>query len=479
MFFLSKHRHRFRIANSIFTNSTGILFSRITGFVRDFATASILGANIYSDIFFVAFKLPNLFRNIFAEGAFTQAFLPSLTAAKYKGAFCKEIFIKLFGAILLLSLFVTFFSELITKAVAWGFDEETCKIAAPFVALNFWYLDIFFLAVFLMALLHYRKHFAVPAFSAALLNISMIIALFLARDQGEKEIVWYLSCAVIAGGIAQVLAHIAALKKKRITPMLVGGFRKKRDNKTDCDRFYKAFIPATFGASGNHIASFIDTILASFLAVGSISYLYYANRVFQLPLALFAIAVSMAVFPTIAKAIKRGDESGAIALLGGQFRVLTLLLALSAIGGILLSDGIIWLLFERQAFARTDTIETAHALVAYMVGLIPFGLSRLLSLWLYANHRQVEAAKNTAIALGANALFSLALISPLGVVGLALSGSLSGVILLALNIRSFGWQRVFCMIRASYLLFLLGAMILAAAAIEAFKFFINYRGFFG
>jgi putative peptidoglycan lipid II flippase len=449
--------------------------SRAAGFARDLLTASILGANIYSDIFFVAFKLPNMFRQIFAEGAFTQAFLPSFTHARYKGAFCREIFVKMFGVVALISLFVTFSSELVTTAIAWGFDEAAIRVAAPFVALNFWYLDFIFVSIFLMSLLHYRKHFAAPAFSTALLNLAMIAALLLARDQDDRTIVFYLSWGVIAGGFLQVFTHLLAARGKRIFPMLIGGFRKKRDSAEDVKRFYKGFFPAIFGASGAQAAAFIDTLLATFLTAGSISYLYYANRIFQLPLAIFAIAVSMAIFPAIAKAIKRGDEAGALKILTAQFWVLLALLSFSALGGIMLSDGIIWLLFERGAFVRADTEATATALLMYLLGLVPYGLSRIFSLWLYSKNQQGVAAKNTAIALFCNVLFSLALIAPLGTAGLALSGSLAGVIMCALNMRSFGVLKVFAMIRVSYLALLAAALIAEAALIEIFKYFVNYR----
>lgn len=466
------------LKKAIFTNSAGILTSRITGFIRDFTTASILGANVYSDIFFVAFKLPNLLRNIFAEGAFTQAFLPSFTAARYKGRFSYEVFLSLFGVVLLLSFLATFFSETITMLMAFGFDEETRKMAAPYVALNFWYLDLVFLFTFLMALLHYRKHFATSAFSTALLNIAMIFALIIAKDEAPATIVWFLSFGVIIGGVLQLLVHIAALRGKRLIPMLIGGVRKKRDVSADTKRFKKAFVPAVFGASSAHISAFIDTLLASFLAAGSISYLYYANRIFQLPLALFAIAASMALFPVIARAIKRGDKSEAINLLEKNFYLLLFLLAGSTVGAVMLSEGIVWLLFERGAFTAADRVVTASVLTFYMIGLLPFGLSKIFSLWLYSHHQQGLAAKNTAIALGFNAVLSLAFIAPFGVVGLALSGSLTGFILLALNIRSFGWQQFWGMIRAKYLLLLLAFLAVEIALIELFKYLVNYKGFF-
>ncbi|MEJ2373446.1 MAG: lipid II flippase MurJ, partial [Sulfurimonas sp.] len=129
---------------AIFTNSFGILFSRILGFVRDLLTASTLGASIYSDIFFIAFKLPNLFRRIFAEGAFTQVFIPAFARAKKKALFSANIFLIFLSIILIITLLVNLVPELFTKAIAVGFSSQTIDIAAPYVAINFWYLPLIF-----------------------------------------------------------------------------------------------------------------------------------------------------------------------------------------------------------------------------------------------------------------------------------------------------------------------------------------------
>lgn len=216
------------LIKSIFTNSSGILFSRILGFIRDLLTASILGANIYSDIFFVAFKLPNLFRRIFAEGAFTQAFIPAYAKAKHKIRFSSIIFLQLIGFLLILSLFVTLFSELITKAIALGFDEKTVKLAAPLVAINFYYLPLIFIVTFMAALLQYKNHFATTAFSTALLNLALIAALLVSKDLDKYQITYYLSYGVLIGGFLQVIAHIIAIKKKNLLKIFTFDRKKKR-----------------------------------------------------------------------------------------------------------------------------------------------------------------------------------------------------------------------------------------------------------
>ncbi len=429
----------------IFTNSVGILVSRILGFIRDLLTASILGANIYSDIFFVAFKLPNLFRRIFAEGAFTQVFIPAYASSNHKIRFSSVIFLQFLAFILVLSLIVTLFASLITKAIALGFDEATITLASPLVAICFYYLPLVFIVTFLAALLQYKHHFATTAFSTSLLNISMITALLLSASLEKYEIVFYLSWSVVIGGVLQVIVHLIAIKKLNIKFLV---FRLRRDGaRVKKSKFYKQFYPAVFGSSAAHIAAFLDTWLASFLISGSISYLYYANRVFQLPLALFAIATSVALFPTIAKAIKKNDELKALKILQKTFYILFGLLFTASLIGIVLNEFIVELLFERGAFTQTDTQNTAMILVMYLIGLIPFGIAKIFSLWLYAHEKQGKAAKIAAISLAWNIVLSLAFIVPYEAMGLALASSLSGFILLHLTLKEFGYDKFFRIIK--------------------------------
>ena len=428
----------------IFTNSAGILVSRILGFLRDLLTASILGANIYSDIFFVAFKLPNLFRRIFAEGAFTQVFIPAYAKSNHKLSFSSVIFLQFLAFILILSVIVTLFASLITKVIAIGFDESTVDLAAPLVAICFYYLPLIFVVTFLAALLQYKHHFATTAFSTALLNIALIIALLLSQNFDKHTIVYYLSWGVVAGGVLQVIVHLYAIKRLQIKFFTTNFKKKKRDIKQS--KFYKQFYPAVFGSSAAHIAAFLDTWLASFLVSGSISYLYYANRVFQLPLALFAIATSVALFPTIAKAIKNKDEQKALTYMRKATLILFALLGVATLIGIVFDNFIVWLLFERGAFTSSDTTQTALVLTMYLIGLLPFGLAKIFSLWLYAHERQGLAAKITMKSLGWNIIFSLILIIPYGIVGLALASSLSGFILLHLTLKEFGYNRFLLLI---------------------------------
>lgn len=462
---------------AIFTNSFGILFSRILGFIRDLLTASILGANLYSDIFFIAFKLPNLFRRIFAEGAFTQSFLPAFTRSKHKAVFSVHIFALFFSIVMLMTITVTLFPAVAAKLIALGFDAQTVQMAAPYVAINFYYLPLIFTVTFLSTFLQYKNHFATTAFATGLLNIALIIALLLAKNKGSETVVLYLSYGVVLGGLAQLLVHLAAIRRLHLHRLLAGGVRyygrKAKTITTETRRFTREFFPAVWGNSTAQFAAFLDTWLASFLSAGVISYLYYANRVFQLPLALFAIATSVALFPNVSRHLKHGDEAKARAMLAKAFWFLLYLLGFSTIGGIVLAPEITRLLFERGAFDAADTLHTALILRMYLIGLVFFGLNKLFSLWLYAQRRQAEAAKIATWSLATNIVFSLALISPLGGAGLALSTSISGAVAFIATLRAVGKTHVFAIIRPRKGFQWMLASVLFTFAVIAFKELIH------
>jgi putative peptidoglycan lipid II flippase len=456
---------------SIFTNSGGILLSRIFCFVRDLMMASILGANLYSDIFFVAFKLPNLFRRIFGEGAFAQSFLPSFIASRYKSIFAARILLTFLGIILLLSILVGIFAEPVTRLIAPGFSPEATLHAARFVAIQFWYLPLIFLVTFLGALLQWKEHFATTAFATVLLNVAIIGGLLLSQGMSKERILLVLSYSVLVGGALQVIAHLIMARRFRLLRMLAIGFASlgthSRKVAQDTRRFYQSFFPAIWGNSTAQVMAFLDTWLASFLVSGSISYLYYANRIFQLPLALFAIALSTALFPSVAKLIRHKDEAGALREMKRGFWILLFLLSLATAGGIIFSTEIIWLLFERGAFGRADTLQTAHVLQMYMIGLLPFGLGKLFSLWLYSRHEQMRAAKIATWSLAGYAATAFALFQPLGAMGLALASTVSGFVSFTLLVRAFGIEKFLALLESRRLILWLITLALASAAMWA------------
>jgi putative peptidoglycan lipid II flippase len=411
---------------------------------------SVLGANVWSDVFFMAFKFPNLFRRIFAEGSFTQSFMPSYIASRQKSVFAVAIFIRFMAFIVAFSFVVTLFPEFFTKLLAWDWGGDLISKTAPLTTINFWYLDLIFIVTFLGTLLQHKEHFFTTAFSTVWLNFAMITALVLFAHSDPKTIVYALSFSILIGGLFQVLTHLYTIRQQGLMKLLIGGwkYRKTKDVKEEESKFSALFFPSVLGNSTAQIASFIDTSLASFLAAGSVSYLFYANRIFQLPFAIIALAITTALFPTIAKAIKNENHTLAYQNLHKSFWLLSALLGVSVLGGMLLSEPIIWLLFERGHFTITDTHNTANVLMMYMIGLIPFGLAKLFSLYLYAMHKHIKAAKIAAASLIINVIFSLLLMNSMGAAGLALAGSIGGAVQLILTAREIGWGIVFDILKS-------------------------------
>ncbi|MEO1954124.1 MAG: murein biosynthesis integral membrane protein MurJ, partial [Campylobacterales bacterium] len=341
----------------------------------------------------------------------------------------------------------------------------------------FWYLPLIFSVTFLSTLLQYKHHFTTTAFSTALLNISLISALLLAQNKTDEEIVYYLSFGVVVGGILQLISHIVAIKKLGLCKTLYGGFKylKIKSNliKEDTKKFKKQFFPAMWGNSTAQISAFLDTFLASFLVTGSISYLYYANRIFQLPLALFAIATSVALFPKVARYLKNSDETKAKLYLAKAFWFLLFLLGASSIGGAILSQEITWLLFQRGAFTYEDTLNTSLILKMYLIGLIPYGLSKLFLLWLYAKEMQMVAAKIATYSLVTYLIFALTLISPFGVAGIAFASTMSGFVSFAFVIKNFGIDNFKDILKDKKSIYFIISMIVFVFILFAFKNIID------
>ena len=442
---------------SFFTNSFGILLSRIAGFVRNLLMASILGQSIYSDMFLVAFKLPNLFRRIFGEGAFLQSFLPSFVASRNKGVFAISILRRFLLFITAASVIVAIFPAFFTKLLVVGWSEAQVAEAAPMMAITFWYLALVFIVTFLGSLLQYKEHFATTAFSTVLLNFAMIGALLLYRHDDPKQVAIALSVSVVIGGLMQVGLHLWSISRYKLMPLLAGGwkYRKAKDVAGENKKFNTLFIPAIWGNSTPQINAFLDTWLASFLVAGSISSLFYANQVFQLPLAIIAIAASTALFPSVSKALAHGREEEAYLNLAKAFWLMLAALGVAAIVGIAFSEPITWLLFERGKFTAGDTAKTSFVLAMYLTGLIPFGLSKLLSMYLYASHRQMKAAKISTISLIFNVIASLSLMKPMGAAGLALAGSIGGWVLFVLTLREVGFSYITKPLFSKHILLLL------------------------
>ena len=401
------------------------LVSRFTGFMRDIMLAAIIGAGPVADAFFVAFRLPNHFRAIFAEGAFNSAFIPAYARVRTEqGARAAEQFgdriftLLLVSQIVLLALALVFTPQAI-EVLAPGFSREPQQftLAVSLTRITFPYLLLITLVTLWSGILNALHRFAAAAAAPILLNVTMMATLALAY--------WFPSAGYAAAWGVLISGVLQAL--------LVGGdtffsgamtsFRALRWNK-DVRRFFKALLPATFGSAGTQLALFADTIIASFLSAGAISALYYADRIDQLPIGVIGIAVGTVLVPEITHRLAAGDEAGAQATQNRAIEF-ALLLALPCVVAFLVVPGLIMrALFMRGAFTAADAHAAALTLMAYTIGLIPFILIRSVVAPFLARGDTATPVKAALIGTGVNIVCKLALMVPLAQVGLALATSI-------------------------------------------------------
>ena len=401
------------------------LVSRFTGFMRDIMLAAIIGAGPVADAFFVAFRLPNHFRAIFAEGAFNSAFIPAYARVRTEqGARAAEQFgdriftLLLVSQIVLLALALVFTPQAI-EVLAPGFSREPQQftLAVSLTRITFPYLLLITLVTLWSGVLNALHRFAAAAAAPILLNVTMMATLALAY--------WFPSAGYAAAWGVLISGVLQAL--------LVGGdtffsgamtsFRALRWNK-DVRRFFKALLPATFGSAGTQLALFADTIIASFLSAGAISALYYADRIDQLPIGVIGIAVGTVLVPEITHRLAAGDEAGAQATQNRAIEF-ALLLALPCVVAFLVVPGLIMrALFMRGAFTAADAHAAALTLMAYTIGLIPFILIRSVVAPFLARGDTATPVKAALIGTGVYIVCKLALMVPLAQVGLALATSI-------------------------------------------------------
>jgi putative peptidoglycan lipid II flippase len=409
------------------------LLSRLTGFARDIVLAYVLGAGPVADAFFVALRLPNHFRSIFAEGAFNAAFVPAYARIRQqKGneavrAFGDRIFTLMAATQLVLLALALVFMPFVVEALAPGFvnDPGRFTLAVEFTRITFPYLMLMTLVTIYSGILNARERFAAAAAAPILLNLAMI---------GTLAFAWLFPSAGHAAACGVLVAGILEFALVAVDAGLAGATARFRMPRWDEDikRFFKALGPAVVGSSGVQLALLADTIIASFLAQGALSALYYADRLNQLPIGVIGIAAGTVVLPEMARRIAAGDETGA---LNAQNRAieLTLLLSVPCVAAFLLvPDLIMRALFARGAFTAGDAAAAGMTLAAYTVGLLPFVLIRSVTATFLARGDTWTPVKATLAAAVVNIGFKVALMGPLAQVGLALATAIGAWINFAL-----------------------------------------------
>ena len=406
----------------IFTVGGYTLLSRLTGFARDIMLAAILGAGPVADAFFVALRLPNHFRAIFAEGAFNAAFVPAYAHVHGRGGavsarlFANRIFTLLFGSQIVLLAAAWLFMPQAMRILAPGFtdDAEQRRLAIELTRITFPYLTLITLVTLYGGMLNVVNRFASAAAAPILLNISMMATLALAAlfPSAGHAAGW----GVLISGVLQYCLLAGDLSRH-------GGLPRFAPLKLDDDvrAFFRALGPATLGSMGTQVALFADTIIATFLPAGALSALYYADRLNQLPIGVIGIAIGTVLLPEMSRRIAAGDHSGAMASQRRAFEF-TLLFAMPFVAAFLtVPDVIMRAMFARGAFTTADAAAAGATLAAYAVGLVPFVLIRSAVAAFYARKDTATPVKAALAGIAVNVGLKIILVASLAQVGLALA----------------------------------------------------------
>ena len=424
-----------KIAKAATTIGMGTLLSRILGFFRDMVIANFFGAGMAADAFFVAFRIPNLWRRLVGEGSLTISFIPIYTEyltqrSEEETRKVTHIAFTIGGVILLiLTVLGVLFSPILIRIIAPGWFAEYPEKFQLTVTLNqiiFPYLFFMGLFALCMGILNSQRHFFAPAIAPIFLNISIIVSVFLFYHTFNIPVMT-LALGVLAGGVIQFLFQIPFLYKRRITFRFNFNFQHPA-----IKRIGLLMIPGLIGTAVYQINVFIDTIFASFLPSGSVSYLFYADRLMEFPLGIFAIAIGMASLPSLSALVSQGKMEEFKETLSFTFRLTAFISVPAMVGLIALKTPIINLLFQRGVFDYGATEMTARALFFYCVGLWAIAGARTVAPAFYSLQDTRTPLKIGLFCLVANVVFITILIHPLKHGGLALATSLSSTLNLIL-----------------------------------------------
>lgn len=404
------------------------MLSRVLGLARDVVVANFFGASGAADAFFVAFKIPNFLRRLFAEGAFAQAFVPVLSEYRTQRdllavqGLVNRVAGNLGFILLMITIVAVLAAPVLTAVFAPGFylhAEQKFDLAAHMLAITFPYLLLISLTAFAGAILNSYERFVVPAFTPVLLNLCLIGSAIFLSPYFEQP-VYALAWGVLMAGAVQLLFQVPFLMRIKLLPKPVIDWQDP-----GVKRILTLMIPALFGVSVAQINLLLDTVLATFLQTGSVSWLYYSDRLAELPLGVFAIAISTVILPSLS----RNNASDAMAsfseTLDWALRMILLIGLPSAVALFMLAEPLLVTLFGHGSMTENDIIMAGQSLRAYSCGLLAFMLIKVLAPGYFARQDMKTPVKIAIQAMSANMLFNLALIYPFAHVGLAAATSMS------------------------------------------------------
>ena len=422
-----------------FTVGAMTILSRVLGFVRDVLSANIMGAGIVADAFFVALKLPNFFRRMTAEGAFSVSFVPLFTrtlqedGAEAAGRFASQAMAWMAAVLIPISILAIIFMPHVIFLIAPGFDSDPQRYALGVILsrITFGYLLLMSLVALLGGILNTLDKFGPFAAAPVLFNGMMILMLLVYFTHAFPAFLptagHALAFGVLFAGIVQFIWMAWHLKKI--------GFRlywERLALTPKIRRLFRLMGPGIIGASAVQINLLVDIILASLLPVGAVSFLYYADRLNQLPLGLIGTAVGTALLPKLAAKFSSNDHAGGQFLFNRALELTLLLTLPAATALVVMPHEIIAVLFERGAFTADNTTQTARALFAYALGLPAYVAIKIFATSLYAQENTATPVKITLVCVTINTLLALILIHPLGHVGLALATTIAAWIQLGI-----------------------------------------------
>ncbi len=412
---------------SFFTVSFYTFLSRVLGFIRDILIARYLGSTVIADAFFVAFRIPNFFRRVLAEGAYSAALIPVFSGVvlnpkdeREASDFVENTTSMLLFATVVLTIIFFFGMPYIIQVLAPGFidNKEAYELAVHFGKIIFPYIIFISLAAHFASINNVHERFAAGAFAPAILNISFILSLFFltpfVTTAGHA-----LSYGVLIGGVLQFLYLYRAVlnfyRPRIILPVLNEKLKK----------FFKLFLPGVVGSGVIQLNIVIGTIIASFLPVGAISHIYYADRLNQLPLAIFGIALGIVLLPSLSKAIKQADLETTNNIQNRSIEFSLLISLPSAIGLFILAEPIIQILFERGAFVTEDTFYTAKVLSYFALGLPAYIIIKVLVSCFFAREDTKTPLYISIVSVITNVVLSLLLIGSMREMGIAVATAIS------------------------------------------------------
>lgn len=419
-----------RLIQSTLVTGGMTLLSRISGLARDVVFARLIGAGtgISADAFYVAFRIPNFLRRIFGEGAFSQAFVPVFTEYKTRTgpADMREFVDRLAGIFGLVLFIVTLIGVIaapfLVYALAPGFTGEKHDLTVAMLRITFPYILFISFVAMAAGILNTYGRFGVAAFTPVLLNLSLIgAALWLAPhlDNPVMALAW----GVFIAGVAQLLFQLPFLRRLGLLPR-----PRLRRGHEGVSRVFRLMLPAIFGVSVAQINTLINTVLASFLVTGSVSWLYYSDRLMEFPLGVFGIALATVILPSLSAQHTNGDRQEFSRLLDWALRWVFLIGLPATVALVLLAGPLLTTFFHYGAFGEQDVRMSSGALVAFSLGLLAFILVKVLAPGFYARQNTKTPVRVGMIAMGVNIVLSVALVFVLQHVGLALAISLAAMV---------------------------------------------------